>query len=220
MTGDCAKTDEVKRRLAAHYGVPQLHPNGDPLASLMQTILSQHTTDASADRAYVELRKRYPDWCDVEAAPTELVIEAIRSAGLAKQKAETIQAALRSLTSNDLAHLGEVSVAQARARLTMLRGVGEKTASCVLLFALGMPAQPVDTHVQRVSTRLGIAGREAMPTGIQRVLESCLPAEGQSMFAFHVTMVRHGREICTARAPKCAMCFLNDICDYYAGSKA
>ena len=212
----CERIDEVWRRLGDHYGHPTLQPTGDPREQLVLTILSQHTTDASADRAYAELRTRFPVWPAVENASVEEIADAIRLAGLARQKSATIQGALCNLQESDLAGLAALSVPEARARLTSLRGVGDKTASCVLLFALGMPAQPVDTHIERVSKRVGFTNGERTATGIQNVLETCLPADGQTMYAFHVDLIRLGREVCRARTPDCSVCILNDICNYYA----
>jgi endonuclease-3 len=215
-TETCERITEVWRRLGASYGHPTIEPTGEPLEQLVQTILSQHTTDASSARAYRDLRARFPDWQSVGGAPVQEVADAIRFAGLAQQKAVTIQNALRELDDQDLSTLPALSVNDARAKLTAIRGIGDKTASCVLLFALGMPAQPVDTHIERVSKRIGMSNGEKTPTGIQRVFESCLPPDGQTMFAFHVDLIRHGRQICTARAPKCSACMMTDICDYFA----
>jgi endonuclease-3 len=212
------RIDEVWRRLGARYGHPELRPTGDPLGELVLTILSQHTTDLSSGRAYHELRARYPDWTSVECAPVQEIAEAIRLAGLAQQKATTIQTALRELNESDLTDLARLPVHEARRKLTAIRGIGDKTASCVLLFALGMPAQPVDTHIERVSKRIGMTNGEKSAAGIQNVFEACLPADGQTMFAFHVDLIRHGREICIARAPKCSACTMTDICDFFARS--
>ncbi len=212
----CARIEDVRRRLEDHYGIPVLQPNEDPIAELISTILSQNTTDTTSWRAYLELRRRYPTWEEVLAAPMDDVADAIRVSGLSMQKARTIQTALAELEHVPLDSLTSMPVAEARAWLTSIRGVGDKTASCVLLFALGMPAHPVDTHIQRVTTRLGITNGETTATGIQRVLEHCLPSDGQTMYSFHIDTIRHGREVCHARNPRCGMCVLNDICAYYA----
>lgn len=216
----CGHIESAWRRLEAEYGVPKLEPNGDPMVELISTILSQHTTDTSSWNAFLELRRRFPTWDAVLAAPVEGVVDAIRGAGLANQKAQTIRHAIAALDHESLTALATMPVAEAREQLTEIRGVGGKTASCVLLFALGMPAQPVDTHIERVSKRLGIANGESTATGIQRVLEHCLPADGQSMYAFHKNMIQHGREICLARAPRCEICVLADSCEYYARIRA
>lgn len=212
----CERIELIRRQLLAHYGTPELRRNEDAMGELISTILAQHTTDANSWRAYLELRDRFPVWEEVLAVDIEEVIDAIRVAGLAKQKATTIRAALADLDGFPLESLTELSVPEARARLTSIRGIGDKTASIVLLFALGMPAQPVDTHIERVSKRLGITNGESTATGIQHVYEHCLPADSATMYAFHVSMIRHGREICHARGPQCDICILRDNCDYYA----
>lgn len=212
----CERIELIWQRLRQHYGAPPLHPNEDPVGELISTILSQHTTDRSSWAAYLELRKRYPTWDMVRSAPIDELADAIRLAGLPMQKARTIQTALHEVNAASLGSLAALPVSEARARLTGIRGIGDKTASCVLLFALGMPAQPVDTHIERVSKRIGVTNGESTATGIQNVYEHCLPADGETMYAFHVDMVRHGREICQAREPKCSMCMLTDVCEYYA----
>lgn len=212
----CNRIFRVWKGLEEHYGRPQLRPNRDPVGELVQTILSQHTTDASSGKAYQQLKERYPTWQAVEEAPVDELAQTIRFAGLPSQKASTIKRALRDMDSESLARLATLPVAEARKQLTAIRGVGDKTASCVLLFALGMPAQPVDTHIERVSKRLGITNAASTATGIQNVFEHCLPANGEMMYAFHVDMVRHGREICQARVPRCEICFLSRNCDYYS----
>jgi endonuclease-3 len=212
----CERIELIWQRLQQHYGAPPLHPNDDPVGELVSTILSQHTTDRSSWAAYQELRERYPTWDMVRQAPIDELANTIRGAGLPVQKARTIQLALTQVDGASLDSLTTLPVADARARLTAIRGIGDKTASCVLLFSLGMPAQPVDTHIQRDSTRLGITNGETSATGIKNVYEHCLPPDGATMYAFHVDMVRHGREICQAREPKCSMCMLTDVCEYYA----
>lgn len=212
----CERIELIRHRLEQYYGRPMLRPSSDPKGELVSTILSQHTTDRSSGAAYDALRQRFPSWESVREAPIEELADTIRAAGLPMQKARTIQTALDDVAGQSLTSLRSMSVAEARARLTAIHGVGDKTASCVLLFALGMPAQPVDTHIERVSKRLGITNVESTATGIQNVFEHCLPADGQIMYAFHVDMVRHGREICQARQPRCSMCMLTDLCDYFA----
>jgi endonuclease-3 len=212
----CERIELIWQRLQHRYGASALHPNVDPLGELVSTILSQHTTDRSSWAAYQELRKRFPTWDMVRDAPIDEIANTIRGAGLPTQKARTIQSSLAQVDGASLELLKELAVADARARLTAIRGIGDKTASCVLLFSLGMPAQPVDTHIQRVSRRLGVTSGETSATGIQNVYEHCLPPDGATMNAFHVDMVRHGREICQAREPKCSMCMLSDVCEYYA----
>lgn len=212
----CERIQLIRHRLELYYGTPILRPSDDPIGELVSTILSQHTTDQSSGAAFAALCQRYPSWDAVREAPVEELAETIRAAGLPTQKARTIQSALNDVAVEPLTELPSMSVAEARTRLTAIRGVGDKTASCVLLFAMGMPAQPVDTHIERVSKRLGIANGESTATGIQNVIEHCLPSDGQTMYSFHIDMVRHGREICQARQPRCSMCMLTGLCDYYA----
>ncbi len=146
------------------YGPRRWRSHGEPIDELVATILSQHTSDLNTERAFASLRARFPTWAAVIDAPTEAVAEAIRSGGLANLKAPRIQAVLVAVREQfgdfDLSPLGNLSIAAARAELIKLRGVGPKTASCVLLFSLGMPAMPVDTHVHRVARRLGLIAAE------------------------------------------------------------
>jgi endonuclease-3 len=215
----CERIEHVRERLEAHYGTPVLCPSNDPTGELVSTIVSQHTTDASSGKAFDALRRRFPTWSEVQDAPIDEVAEEIRIAGLPMQKARTIQTALHDIDHESLSDLAALPMNDARARLTAIKGVGDKTASCVLLFGLGMPAQPVDTHIERVSKRIGITNDESSATGIQHLFEHCLPADGQVMYVFHVNMVRHGREICQARSPRCGMCVLSNQCDYFAHTK-
>jgi endonuclease-3 len=216
QAGVCERVTQVLDRLQQHYGCPTLVPNGEPVAELVGTVLSQHTTDASSARAFAALQACYTNWQSVANAPVDEVADVVRPAGLHMQKARTIKTALNDIGEDDLNSLAGLPVPEARARLTAICGVGDKTASCVLLFALGMAAQPVDTHIERVSKRIGIAGEASSATRIRNTLERCLPADGETMYAFHVNMVRLGREICRARVPQCRMCMLTDLCDFYA----
>ena len=164
---DARQPDErirwVYERLVEQWGVPPWEPDGDALGGLIATILSQHTSDLNSERAYARLREAFPDWADVRDAPVEAVADEIRVGGLARIKAERIQRVLRALGERgdgtlDLSWLGDLPLDEARAALQALPGVGPKTAACVLLFSLGRPAFPVDTHVWRVTRRLGLSG--------------------------------------------------------------
>ncbi len=206
----------VYRRLWATYGEPSWRTPLPPLDELISTILSQNTNDLNRDRAFDALRRKFPRWEEVRDARPASVIAAIRPAGLANQKGPRIQAALRSLTrergSLDLDFLRSYSPADARAWLTHLKGVGPKTAAIVMQFSLGMPAFPVDTHVYRVTGRLGLR-----PPGLsvekthERLAELFPP---QTYGAAHLNLIRLGREICRARRPACERCPLNDLCPY------
>jgi endonuclease-3 len=210
---------EVARRLDLLYGSRTWHPYNPPIDQLIVTILSQHTSDINTDRAFTSLRARFPTWEAVIAAPTGEVAGAIRSGGLADQKAPRIQGVLaevlRTVGSFDLTFLRDMPVADAREWLMRLHGVGPKTASCVLLFSLGMPALPVDTHVHRVARRIGLIGPNVSAEAAHALLEDALGGDHARVYAFHVNMIAHGRAVCTARRPFCERCSLTDCCDYY-----
>ena len=210
-----AKIAAVHHRLLDAYGQPQRKRCGDPIGQLVATILSQNTSDVNTERAYASLRAAFPDWRAVMEAPTEAVADAIRSGGLANQKAPRIQAALRRIYEArgdfDLDWLAALPVAEARAWLDDLPGVGNKTASIVLLFCFGRPAFPVDTHVHRVTRRLGLAPAKASPDQVMRIVEAHTPAAW--FYPLHLNLIRHGRAVCKARNPRCETCTLADLCD-------
>lgn len=214
-----AETDraqEIFRRLAEEYGLPQWQSHGDPVEVLVNTFLSQNTSDVNSHRAFRSLRERFPTWDEVMTAPVEAVAEAIRSGGLANSKAPRIQAALRRIVEErgelTLDFLADMSVADAKAWLESLHGVGAKTAAIVLLFSLGKPAFPVDTHVHRVSRRLGIVPDRATPEETEAIWEALMPAE--TFYPLHINLIRHGRQVCRAREPRCGICILQDLCRY------
>ncbi len=210
---------EVYRRLAQHYGEPELSSSLDPVSQIVSTILSQNTNDANRDHAYRRLRERFPTWEQVLNAPIEAITEAIRPAGLAPQRAPRIKAALQHTLqqrgSLELDFLRGMPVTEAMRWLMEIEGVGPKTASIVLLFSLGMPAFPVDTHVHRVTRRLGLAPARATAEKVQEIIERIVPPAWY--YPFHINLIRHGRRVCRARRPLCEECFLRDICaDYRA----
>lgn len=215
---DQAKVRQVSHRLRELYGVPQPFPPGDPLDQLIATILSQNTADRNSERAWQRLRARYRGWEEVLAADPGELYEVIKPAGLGRIKAQRIQAVLaavhRQRGSFDLVFLCRLPLEQARQWLCALPGVGPKTAACVLCFACGLPALPVDTHVYRVSRRLGLIPAGVSVDMAHALLERALPA--QDVFAFHINMLQHGRQICLARRPRCERCALFDLCDYGA----
>jgi len=198
------------------YGVP-LACSVDPLDLLVATILSQNTTDVNSLRAFGRLRSAYPDYEDLIRAPQEEVVSAIRVGGLAEIKAQRIREALEKILSQagemDLGFLGEMDVEEARSFLISLPGVGPKTAAVVLLFGFGLPTMPVDTHVYRLSRRLGLVSEEAGIEEVQRELERAVPQE--KYLSLHLNLIRHGRRICRARSPLCDQCSLREICQYY-----
>jgi len=194
----------------------------DPVATLVSTILSQNTNDVNRDRAFRRLRERFPSWEAVRDAPLEEITGAVRPAGLAPTKAPRIQRALRRITEErgeiSLDFLADVAPDQAREWLLSIPGVGPKTAAIVLLFALGLPAFPVDTHVHRVAKRLGLIPPRTTRERAHRLLEEMLPAE--IYYTFHINLIAHGRAVCHARAPECERCVLHDYCAYYETGRA
>lgn len=211
------KTLQVHRRLVEAYGERAKTKRLDPVSQLISTILSQNTNDALQDKAYARLRERFPTWEAVRDAPLEEVEEAIRIAGLSNQKAARIQDILRRITQErgklDLSFLKDWPLEEARRWLTSFKGVGPKTAAIVLLFALDLPAFPVDTHIFRVSKRLGLIPADATREQAHRILEALIPPK--HFYTFHLNMIEHGRKVCVARRPKCELCNLKGLCSFY-----
>ncbi len=205
----------VERRLARRYG-PAKKARLDPLDELMLTILSQNTSDTNRDRAYESLRSRFPDWDAVRVAPRAAVEDAIRSAGLWQQKARVIQETLEGVLAErgelNLSHLDELPDDQVIAYLTNFRGVGVKTAACVLCFSLGRPYMPVDTHVHRVARRLGLIELRATAEQAHNLLNRKASVPPEVRFSFHIQLIRHGRAVCRANRPACGDCVLEDLC--------
>jgi endonuclease III len=212
----------IRDRLRAVYGIPLMAPHGDPIAELVLTVLSQSTNDRNRDVAYLRLRERLPTWEAVMRAPVEEVEEAIRPGGISKVKSARIKAILRAIvdeggraTSRDehdlsLDWLPEAPLSEARDYLTALPGVGRKTAACVLLFAYGLHDVPVDTHVSRVGTRLGLLRKGAPFEELHDEMLALTPP-GEEL-ELHVNLLRHGRRTCHARKPACGECALARMC--------
>ena len=215
------KALEVHRRLVAIYGDMPPRPRLDPVSEMVDTILSQNTNDRLRDIAFDRLRSKFPSWEAVRDAPVDEIEEAIRIAGLSGQKARRIKEALQRITEErgeiSLDFLRDMSVEDAKKWLTSFNGIGPKTAAIILLFSLDMPAFPVDTHVHRVSKRLGLIGEKVSREKAHEILEKLVPPE--IYYTFHLNLIRHGREVCKARKPKCESCVLNDLCDYYRAVK-
>ncbi len=190
----------------------------DPVDELINTILSQNTNDLNRDKAYRALRSALPTWAAVRDAPTEKIIEAIKPAGLANQKGPRIQKVLQRITAErgklKIDFLRNLPVDEAKAWLTSLDGVGPKTASIVLLFALGKPAFPVDTHIHRVTGRLGLIPLGTSADKAHEILEALVPPEWYH--PFHLNVIQHGRQVCKAQRPGCEVCVLQKQCDYFA----
>jgi endonuclease-3 len=216
------KARAVQDRLLDIYGEPEWRPHLDPVSELVSTILSQNTNDVNRDVAFNRLVARFPSWEQVRDADVEEVVKAIRPAGLANQKGPRIQDALRIITQEQgeltLDFLADVPVEEAKTWLSSIKGVGPKTAAIVLLFSLGRPAFPVDTHVHRVTKRLGLIGPRASREKAHVELELLVAPE--DYYAFHLNLIRHGRQVCTSRKPHCLDCALTDLCDYYEAQEA
>lgn len=206
----------VHQRLLAFYNRPKWHTTLSPLDELISTILSQNTNDQNRDAAFNNLKLQFPTWEAVRDAKKEQVIAAIQTAGLSNQKGPHIQAILRQITAErgllDLGFLKELPPEKVHDWLLRFKGVGPKTAAIVMLFSLDMPAFPVDTHIMRVSGRVGLRplGMNAEKTHIH--LASLFPPEDYA--AAHLNIIRLGREICSARNPHCTDCPLQDLCNY------
>ncbi len=211
------RATKIHQTLIAYYGEPIWRNPLPAIDELVSTILSQNTNDNNRDRAFDSLRDRYPTWELVRDADSDQVIDAIRVAGLANQKGPRIQNILQKITELrgklDLDFLGAYSPQDAYHWLLQFKGVGPKTASIVMQFALGMPAFPVDTHVYRVSGRLGLRPPKMSVEKAHTHLAAQFPPE--SYYAAHLNIIRLGREICQARRIRCEICPLQSLCDHY-----
>ncbi|HEX2051577.1 MAG TPA: endonuclease III [Actinomycetota bacterium] len=205
----------VYRRLVAQHGEGKPRQPQPIVDELVGTVLSQHTSDVNTERAFASLRARFGAWDDVADAPVDDVADAIRAGGLARIKAPRIQAILREIRGRegtiDLSRLDELDDADVDAYLRSLPGVGPKTAACVLTFSMGRAAFPVDTHVHRVTRRLGWIGERTSAEAAHDELTPRVPPELR--YPLHMALIVHGRTICTARMPKCSACSVFDFCD-------
>ena len=204
----------IRDRLRKAYGRPELRPHRAPIDELILTVLSQNTNDRNRDVAYARLRERFSSWDEVRDADEDEVEEAIRPGGISRVKARRIQAILRAIGDDDLSELATEPLEEARAELTALPGVGRKTAACVLLFSYGRPDVPVDTHVYRVGTRLGLFRPKASFDEAHDEMLRLVGDDPEEAYEVHVGLIRHGRRICTARNPRCGECPLLSLCPY------
>ncbi|MBI3959833.1 MAG: endonuclease III [Chloroflexi bacterium] len=211
------KAAEVYARLTAAYGTPDWRPQFEPVDELILTILSANTNDRNSLAAFETLKARFDgDWDAVRNAPLAEIKDAIRVAGMYNQKAPRIVESLEKLCQEvgkySLDHLAGMPVDEALNYLQSFPGVGHKTASIVLLFCFRKPTFPVDTHIQRQSQRLGISRAKASPLEVKREWETLLP--DADYYSLHLNLIRHGREVCDARAPRCDECVLRSLCEY------
>ncbi len=222
----CMKTDLLKKtktvstKLQRVFGRRKWRKHDDPLSELIATILSQNTSDHNSHMAYASLRARFKTWDQVRRAKVKSIADAIRAGGLADIKAVRIKDILDQIhkerRETDLSFLTRRRTKDIKLYLSRFKGVGDKTVACVLLFSLKRPVMPVDTHVLRVSKRLGLVPQKADAGRAEEILEQMVPKNG--FYQFHLDLIQHGREVCKARNPRCAVCVLLPDCDY--GRKA
>jgi len=206
--------EEVIELLEQEYGPGKWEPDRDPIDVLIGTILSQNTSDANSGRAFASLKASFDSWEAVASAPAEHISQVIQSGGLSQIKAVRIKQVLDQIEKEQsrisLDSLKSKSMAEAEDYLMRLPGVGHKTARCVLLFSLGKPSLPVDTHVFRVAKRLGLIDSKTSIEKAHSLLQEQTPPA--KVYQFHIHMIEHGRRICRARQPHCNRCILRGVC--------
>jgi len=207
---------EIHERLLSQYGLPDGSRRSDPTEELIHTMLSQNTNDVNRDRAFASMWDTFGSWKAVAEAPAPALAEAIRPGGLGEIKAPRIQNALRVVHERcgdyDLSFVCALALPEADAWLQSLPGVGPKTAACVLLFACGKPVMPVDTHIHRVSRRLGLIPDKSTANAAHALMTSLVPEN--LIYPLHINIIRHGRRTCRAGRPLCDACVLLDLCPY------
>jgi endonuclease III len=206
----------ITQNLEAAYGVPVNDSPYDPLSELILTILSQSTTDINSQRAFENLKRRFPDWESARRARASSIAAAIKSGGLANAKSMVIKNALNQIKkrrgSLDLSFLHTSPIEEAREFLTSLAGVGPKTAACVLLFACDRKIFPMDVHILRITKRIGLIPERFSDEQSHKKMEKLVPLNKH--YSLHVNLIRHGRQICRPQKPKCDKCPLVEQCDY------
>jgi endonuclease-3 len=211
------KTERILPLLIRAYGNRQWRPDNKPVSTLLQTILSQNTSDTNSHRAFASLISRFGTWQAIASANTDEIAGSIRAGGLGEVKAKYIKQVLNKINEErgriELDFLSHLPLEEARNWLTKLPGVGMKTASCVLLFSVGIPAFPVDTHVFRIAGRLGLIDPDISFEQAHKQLEEA--NRGENLYELHVLLIEHGRKICKARHPFCSQCILNEFCPSY-----
>lgn len=214
MGADVRLIEWAFSKLLEHYGPPKSPSKHDPLDELVLTILSQNTNDTNRDRAYASLKAMYPDMGSLAAADVEDLAEAIKVGGLSRTKSANIISILRDLRqrrgSVDLDHLFEMDDERAYSELVSMKGVGAKTAACVMVFSLGRPFFPVDTHIHRICIRMGLVPSTAGRERTQEIMNGTVPDDWK--YEGHLLMIEHGRAICRARRPMCGSCPLSSKC--------
>jgi endonuclease III len=207
----------IIQNLKAVYGVPECEPRLDPLDVLVQTILSQSTTNINSDRAFESLKRRFPTWEQARRARATSIETAIRRGGLARQKSVRIKKLLNEIYqrrgSLDLAFLRTAPIEEAIEFLASFNGVGPKTIACTLLFACDRPIFPIDTHIFRIARRLGLIPEKGSDQEAHIRMTAMIPAG--RFYEIHVNMIRHGRKVCRPQNPLCEQCCLIDYCLHY-----
>jgi endonuclease-3 len=215
-----AKAKRIDATLTRVYGRKEIEYDENPVDTLVETILSQNTTDANSHRSFRILKNAYPRWENMMGEDPRKIAVLIRGGGLADMKAQRILDALKFIKRErgrlDLDFLRSMKPSEAEAWLARMKGVGPKTRGIVLLFSLRMPAFPVDTHIHRVTKRLGLICQKTTREKAQEELALVVPAD--EYYNFHINLIEHGRAVCQARRPKCEICRIRDHCEYYAHS--
>ncbi len=213
-----ARASRIDDVLTKVYGKKVIVYDENPVDTLVETILSQNTTDLNSHKAFRILKQAYPRWDKMLSEDPRKIARLIRSGGLADMKARRILAALKFIKKQrghlDLEFLKDMGPAEAEAWLAQMKGVGPKTRGIVLLFALRMPAFPVDTHIHRVTRRIGLISQKTNREKAQTELARIIPSE--KYYNFHINLIEHGRAVCQARKPRCEICKVRVYCDYYA----
>jgi endonuclease III len=210
------QTKYITQNLEATYGIPRNTSPDDPLDELILTILSQSTSDINSQRAFDSLKKRFRDWEAVRRARPASIAAAIQSGGLANTKSVVIKNVLNQILAHhgklDLSFLHSAPINEAREFLLSLKGIGPKTAACVLLFSCNRPVFPMDTHILRITKRLGLVPQKSNDLSSHKIMESLVPPKKH--YSLHINLIRHGRKICRPRDPQCDECSLQEQCEF------
>jgi endonuclease-3 len=218
------KIDIVYERLVELHGERERIPRREPMHELISTMLSHRTTQQNEATAYKRMRDKFGSWENIRDADTAELAEAIETSNYPEQKAPRVQEVLRRIIEErgeaNIDFLAEMPIDEAMAWLTDLPGVGVKTATLVLLFCFGKPVLPVDTHVHRVSQRVGLISEKTNPTAAHDILLAMLPKDDHVIYNYHIALLKHGQKICKWGRPICEKCPLPDICDWYQEHRA
>jgi endonuclease-3 len=210
------QTKHITQNLEATYGIPRNTSPDDPLDELILTILSQSTSDINSQRAFDSLKKRFPHWESVRRARPASIAAAIKSGGLANTKSVVIKNVLNQILARrgklDLSFLHAAPINEANEFLLSLKGIGPKTAACVLLFSCNRPIFPMDTHILRITKRIGLVPRKSNDLSAHKIMESLIPPKKH--YSLHINLIRHGRKICRPRDPLCDQCSLQEQCEF------